>query len=204
MVTGEPDSLPILTLAEAAEQLVCSREHLLKLVDVHKLTPLTTFLGPTKREGLGVPPETMLALKRLLPAYAPDGWVTIYALHQLTGWTHDRVRRTLLKADIQPRSYRCAANGHVLDHYRQVDAVAILGYRPQQIPRAGIYLTANAMDQLLDRGEGWSARHLAHESYHGSATVMLDDTGAMRDHYSPAVLDRLRLESDQSRLKKAA
>jgi hypothetical protein len=192
------------TLNEAAEQLVCRRGYLLKLIEFHRLAPVKTYRTLTNRKVQGVPARTLRALKRLLPAYAPDGWVTITALHLETGWDYERVRRHLLAAGIQPISYRCAANGHVADHYNRARAVAILGFKPQHVQPAGSHLTLTAIDRLLERGKGWSLRHLTSPIEKATARIMLDDSGSPRRHYPSSVYVRLKCESDQARIRQAA
>lgn len=192
------------TLGQAAEELTCSRDHLLKLIDLHRLGPLTTYRAPSNRLVKGVSTATFSVLKRLMLPYAPDGLVTIGSLHLETGWSNETAVLRLLDVDIRPVSYRCAANGHVTDHYPRLAAVAVLGYKPLDVPRAGSYLTANAIDRRLGRAWGWSVRRLADERNNGTSRMMLDDSGAMRSHYPPSVYVRLKLESDRLRLKKAA
>ncbi len=198
-----PEIGDMMTLGVAAKVLLCSRQHLLKLVETHDL-PLVTCRTLPRRVVSAVPDATMRELAILLPEFAPKDMSTIEDLRWKTHWSHAYVTTHLAASAVPRGTFRCVSNGHLLLHYRRTQAVALLGYKPLDIPATGNHLTAGAIEKLLGRPDGWARRRLSRADLRSQATFMLDGSGAIRLHYPYKVYLSLKIESDYIRRKQAA
>lgn len=189
------------SLQQAADQLACTRPHVIKLVERHNL-PVEKRRSKNNRAVICVSPATLKLLKDLRCDIAPLDFYNIYQLSLATGWPCETAKAKLLRGGLEPTRYRSGESGQVHDYY-PAEAREILGIRPNhRYPAGGYWMTAHRIECRLGRGYRWTTERL--KPYAMSGRIMLDDSGIPRTHYPPTVYYELKQLSETQGIGRAA
>jgi hypothetical protein len=178
------------TLAEASDHLGIDAKMIRETVKDHphlgKL--LIRRLPGVNKPATVIERATLEKLERLLPDYAPFGWISLSDAVRLTGWHHRVVKRFFIETQTPQRKYRSPHSGAVSTYYQRTTFPA----RPLAVPPAGDWLTKTAIHKRLRRSLEWVEAKLDATC----AEDRLTDNGVSRPHYPPAEYRRLQVLSD--------
>lgn len=146
-------------------------------------------IDPVGKVGDYYPPEVLSKLQAMAKEHPESGdWLTINQLARMADVDREWVKSRIAARGIPPETRRIPGSGKLADHWPP-ELGEDLKLEAEAIPLAGSWLTAHAMEQLLDRSFNWVRRHLA--PYAHLSQWRRDQHGVPRLHYSPTVFNRL-------------
>ena len=143
------------------------------------------------------PKVAIQKLRDITFATPPDeNWPTLPRLIEFTRRDRTWVQNRLSQTSIRPETRRQVLTGREFPHYPPDTFDVLQEFMNVIPPPAGNWLTAHAIEDLIDKSGNWVAKRLE-DSYLSTGEPRLDDMGVERIHYPPATVQLLKKDLEQ-------